>query len=261
MPVVASAPLPVYFRLLLTERNGDVSTATTEGNSALCLCGPWYLLIRRLQSLTGLMFGGYLLVHLVVNATIAQGGSHYQQQVDKIHSLPFLQAIEWGAIFLPLLFHAIYGIWITVNGRPNVGNYPYTRNNLYLLQRISAIIILLFVLFHVLSLKYQMFGPELAFVPEGGAMSSIARHMHASWLLPAVIYPIGVLAAACHTANGLWAAAITWGLTISAASQRRFGWICVGLFVAMTIVGMVSVIAAANLNPSAQSVVAFSAAK
>lgn len=227
-----------------------MSTAATEANPAACLCGPGYLLVRRLQSLTGLMFGGYLLVHLFVNATIAQGGSHYQEQVNKIHSLPFLQAIEWTAIFLPFLFHAIYGIWIAVNGRPNVGNYPYTRNSLYLLQRLSAIIILLFVLFHVLSLKYQMFGIELSFVPEGGAMSSIARHMQASWLLPAVIYPIGILAAASHTANGLWTAAITWGLTISAASQRRFGQICVGLFVAMAIIGMVSVIAAARLAPS-----------
>jgi len=227
-----------------------VSTAETQADPAVCLCGPGYLLVRRLQSLTGLMFGGYLLVHLFVNATIAQGGSHYQQQVDKIHSLPFLQAIEWTAIFLPLLFHAVYGIWIAVNGRPNVGNYPYTRNSLYLLQRLSAAVILLFVLFHVLSLKYQMFGTELAFVPEGGALSSIARHMHASWLLPAVIYPIGIVAVTSHTANGLWTAAITWGLTISAASQRRFGQICVGLFVAMTIIGMVSVIAAARLAPS-----------
>lgn len=227
-----------------------MSTAATEANSTACLCGPGYLLVRRLQSLTGLMFGGYLLVHLVVNATIAQGGSHYQQQVDKIHSLPFLSVIEWTAIFLPLLFHAVYGIWITVNGRPNVSNYPYIRNSLYLLQRITAVIILLFALFHVLSLKYGMFGPDLTFVPEGGAMSSIARHMHASWLLPAVIYPIGILAVAFHSANGLWAAAITWGLTISAASQRRFGQMCVGLFVALTLIGTVAVIAAARLSPS-----------
>lgn len=227
-----------------------MSTAATEANSAVCLCGPGYLLVRRLQSLTGLMFGGYLLVHLFVNATIAQGGSHYQEQVNKIHDLPFLEGIEWSAIFLPFLFHAVYGIWITVNGRPNVGNYPYTKNVFYLLQRISAIIILLFVLFHVLSLKFQLFGNNLAFIPKDQALASIAQHMHASWLLPAVVYPIGILASTYHTANGLWTGAITWGVTISAASQRRFGYVCTGLFAVVTILGLIAVIAAARLDPS-----------
>lgn len=226
-----------------------MSTAVTEKPAASPLSGPAYLLVRRLQSLTGLMFGGYLIVHLLVNATIAQGGNHYQEQVNKIHGLPFLEAIEWSAIFLPFLFHAVYGIWITVNGRPNVGNYPYTKNTFYLLQRISAVIILLFVLFHVLSLKFQMFGENLAFIPKDQALASIGTHMQASWLLPWVVYPVGVLASAYHTANGLWTAAITWGVTISTASQRRFGYVCAGLFAVMTILGLVAVIASATLHP------------
>ena len=48
-----------------------------------------------------------MVVHLLVNATIVQGGVVYQQQVDKIHSLPFLPVVEWTFIYLPILFHTI----------------------------------------------------------------------------------------------------------------------------------------------------------
>ena len=32
-----------------------------------------------------------------------------------------------------------------------------------------------------------------------------------------------------HFANGLWSAAITWGLTVSHASQARWGYACAAL--------------------------------
>src|SRR5437016_14636424 len=106
-----------------------LSTATATATTAPDLTvpeigGTHHFLLRRLHSRTGLVFGGYLIVHLLVNATIAQGGEHYQQQVDKIHSLPFLPVIEWSFIYLPILYHTIYGVWITLTGQPNVANYP-----------------------------------------------------------------------------------------------------------------------------------------
>ena len=55
--------------------------------------GRHHFLLRRLHSLTGLIFGGYLVIHLIVNATLAEGGRIFQMQVDKIHALPFLWAV------------------------------------------------------------------------------------------------------------------------------------------------------------------------
>ena len=52
-----------------------------------------------------------------------------------------------------------------------------------------------------------------------------------------------VLSLVYHFANGLWTAALTWGLTVSVGAQRRWGYICtaVGLFLAaaavMAVVG------------------------
>jgi succinate dehydrogenase / fumarate reductase cytochrome b subunit len=156
------------------------------------MSGPTYFLIRRLHSLTGLVFGGYLIVHLLVNATISRGGTEYQVQVDKIHSLPFLPVIEWTFIYLPILFHTIYGAWIIATGQPNVNRYPYEKNIFYTLQRISAVVIVFFMLFHVLSLKYGWLGVNLSFEPHR-ALGTVGRHLDHGFLAW-VVYPIGILA-------------------------------------------------------------------
>lgn len=218
--------------------------------------GPGYLLVRRLQSLTGIMFGLYLVVHLIVNASIAQyfgSDEHtryaYQTQVNKIHSLPFLEAVEWSAIFIPFLVHAVYGLWITVTGRPNVSNYPYKKNQFYLLQRITAVTVLLFGLFHVLSLKFGMFGPRLSFDP-AKSLATIRDHMQVAWWIAYIVYPLGILSATFHTANGFSIGAITWGLAISSAAQRRWGYLCCGLGIVLTLAAFVALFAATNLpNP------------
>ena len=220
------------------------------GPNARILSGPSHFLLRRLHSLTGIVFGGYLVIHLLVNATIAQGGNVYQTQVDKIHDLPFLPVIEWTFIYLPILYHTAYGVWITLTGQPNVGNYPYGKNWAYVLQRLSAVVIVFFMLFHVLSLKYGLFGTGLAFDPHRRALQTVALHMEVSPLITWMLYPLGILASCFHLANGFWTAAITWGVTVSRGAQRRWGYACAGLFVIVFVAGIMALIAAARLVPS-----------
>lgn len=232
-----------------------MSSATASDLTVPLLGGRHHFLLRRLHSLTGLVFGGYLIVHLLVNATIAQGfDAHgvasYEVQVGKIHSLPFLSLIEWTFIYLPIIYHTIYGIWITLTGQPNVQNYPYAKNWFYVLQRISAIIIVLFMLFHVLALKYGLFGAGLQFNAEGQSMRSIATHFDRSALITWGVYPLGILASCYHLANGFWTAAITWGLTVSKASQKRWGLVCAGLFAVTFIAGMTALVTGAALDPA-----------
>jgi len=236
-----------------------VSTAVAPDYTAPLLGGRHHFLLRRLHSLTGLVFGGYLVVHLLINATIAQFGEHFQVQVNKIHSLPFLTAVEWGLIYLPILFHTAYGIWITLTGQPNIDRYPYTKNWFYVLQRVSAIIIVLFMFFHVFALKVGMFGPTLTFDPHDAAYS-VHRHMMGTggwWFLVWFVYPIGIIASCYHLANGLWTAAITWGLTVSAGAQKRWGYLCGGVFAFTLICGMVALIASTNpklAEPKSQTI-------
>lgn len=225
-----------------------MSTVSVSEVRPSLLSGPAFFLLRRLHSLTGLLFGGYLCVHLLINATLIEGVRHdgqptvFQMQVDKIHSLPFLEVIEWTAIFAPFLFHALYGILVTANGASNVGKYTYTKNWFYTLQRISAIVILLFVAFHALTLKGVIGPKELHFVPTQYATESTIGHLqYAAWI--PVIYLIGVVASTFHLANGFWTAAISWGLTVSKQAQQRFGYVCAVVFLATTACGLTALVA------------------
>jgi len=226
-----------------------VTTALVSDRTAPLSLERHHFLLRRLHSLTGIVFGGYLVVHLIVNATIAQLGKNdvYQVQVQKIHDLPLLWALEWGLIYLPILYHTVYGIVITFTGQPNLERYPYPRNWGYTLQRISALIIVAFMIFHVFALKYGWFGTTLSFDPHN-ASGTIGRHMQASWFIRWFIYPIGITASCYHLAYGFWQAAITWGLTISDGSQKRWGFACVGLFILTFVCGMVALVAASGLD-------------
>jgi succinate dehydrogenase / fumarate reductase cytochrome b subunit len=223
------------------------------------LGGKANFLFRRLHSLTGILFGGYVLIHLAVNASLVEGLRYgvdgagnpipayqtvYQQQVDKIHSLPFLWAISAVAILLPIVYHTIHGLYITLHGRPNVAQYGYTRNWLYMLQRVSALVLILFIAFHVLSFKgafNAVLGNDLHFVPSRATPSTIL-HLQSHWWIGWVLYPIGILAATFHLANGFYAAGIAWGLTVSEAAQRRWGILCIGLFLFSTACGFTALV-------------------
>jgi succinate dehydrogenase / fumarate reductase cytochrome b subunit len=217
-----------------------LATATEVSASPV---GSASFLLRRLHSLTGVLFGGYLVVHLLINATLIQGTDPdvFQKQVDKIHSLPFLHVIEWTFIYLPILFHTVYGIWITVSGKPNVREYPFGKNIFYTLQRTSAFVIVAFMFFHVLGMK-GLLGDVWTFDPQSATASTV-RHVRAHWIVAYLVYPVGVLASCFHLANGFWAAAITWGLTVSAQAQRRWGLACVGLFLLTFVAGMTALVA------------------
>jgi succinate dehydrogenase / fumarate reductase cytochrome b subunit len=203
--------------------------SATDVSQSHCSAATHFLL-RRLHSLTGILFGGYLIVHLLVNATLIQGTNPdvYQEQVNKIHSLPLLILIECALIYLPILYHTVYGMWITVTGQPNIGQYPYSKNIFYFFQRVSAMILVLFIAFHIFAMK-GLFGGVLVFDPARATFTA-TRSLTANWAIEFVVYPLGILCACYHLANGFWTAAITWGLTISRGAQKRWGLVCLGLF-------------------------------
>ena len=66
-------------------------------------------------------------------------------------------------------------------------------------------------------------------------------------LIP-IFYLVSVLALVFHFANGLWTAAITWGLTVSTGAQRRWGWVCAAVGVGLSVMGVVSVVGFATLD-------------
>ena len=103
--------------------------------------------IRRIHSLLGIVpLGLYMVVHLTTNASLLNGTETFQRAVYLIHSPgKLLPLIEWGLIFLPLIFHAAVGVWIAKTGQTNDNQYRYASNRRYSWQRWTGFIALVYI--------------------------------------------------------------------------------------------------------------------
>ena len=85
--------------------------------------------LRKLHQLSGIVpLGIFLLEHFYTNSKALDGAAHFNEAVQGLQSIPYILFIEVGGIFLPLIYHAVYGLVITMEARPNNLNYPYARN-------------------------------------------------------------------------------------------------------------------------------------
>lgn len=213
-------------------------------------------LIRRLHSLTGIFFGGYMIVHLLTNTTLLDGPATFQRNVYTIHSfgllLPYL---EWSLIFTPILFHGIVGLAILRKGRRNYTAYSYAGNIRYTLQRASGVVAFVFIVCHVFHTHgwfhfeaWRDFAERLGganFRPYNAA-SSLAVAMSGFWT--PLLYAIGIAACVFHFANGIWTTGITWGIWITPAAQQRASGVCLGLCVILLIVGAGALVGAKRVD-------------
>ncbi len=215
-------------------------------------------LIRRLHSLSGLIpVGAYMTVHLIVNASLLNGAGSFQHNVNQIHSLgAILPVVEWTFIFLPIIFHAVVGVWIIRTGKSNHDNYRYVSNWRYTLQRWTGVIAILFIFFHVFHLHGWFHGNWwLSKVAEPLGMAQFRPYSAASTLATAlggyvwpVFYLVGIVACVFHLANGIWTMGITWGVWISPKSQTRASYICAAGGVLLLMVGLSALFAAKQID-------------
>ena len=112
--------------------------------------------LRRLHSLLGVIpIGGFLLVHLLVNHQATQGEAAFNKAAGFMESIPFLIAVEFIVIYIPILYHAVYGVHIAFTAKENVGHYSAFRNWMFLLQRVTGVITFIFVAIHLWQTRIQ----------------------------------------------------------------------------------------------------------
>jgi succinate dehydrogenase / fumarate reductase, cytochrome b subunit len=211
-------------------------------------------LIRRLHSLSGIVpVGAYMTVHLLVNSSLLLGVERFQTFVFGIHSLgAILPLVEWSFIFLPIIFHAVVGVWIAQTGQPNSQKYGYGSNIRYTWQRYSGYIAMVFIFMHVFHL-HGWFHADwwIKNIAEPISMAQFRPYNAASTLATAlsgifwpIFYFVGVVACCYHLANGLWTAGITWGVWVSQKGQERALRACGAFGILLTVLGLSSLFAA-----------------
>jgi succinate dehydrogenase / fumarate reductase cytochrome b subunit len=209
-----------------------------------------HFLLRRLHSLTGILpIGGFLLVHFYTNyQAVGPGGpERFNDGVKHLQENPVIIFAEILGIGLPILYHAFYGIFLAGEGRWNLGRYRYGANWRYAFQRVSGVLLVFFIGYHVWMTRLRtVFSPEL-FTDNHGHISYayMAEYLNAVHLGVPVwaLYVVGVTAATLHLANGLWGFLIHWGLTTGRRAQRYSAYACAGLGVVLTGFGLTSLFA------------------
>src|SRR5580704_14476405 len=144
--MAAAAPTATPSSAETEKRRGVQPLRAGEGHSFF-----W----RKLHSLTGIVpIGAFLVEHIVSNFETWNGPLAYAQQVKFLNGLPLVRVLEWTFIFIPLLYHALYGVYIWLRGKSNVVYYPYAGNWLYIAQRWTGIVAFLYIAYHVATQRF-----------------------------------------------------------------------------------------------------------
>lgn len=171
-----------------------------------------------------------------MNSFSMKGATAFNNVVALIQSLPMLRLIELIFIAIPIAFHAFYGLWVVYLAKNNVLDYKYMKNWLFYLQRITAVITLIYVLYHTytLTISSAIFGLEISF----NTMTTVLSN---PWIL--AFYITGLLSAVYHFTNGLATFLITWGVTVGPYSQKAATIISGLLFFSLSYLGIQSLLA------------------
>jgi succinate dehydrogenase / fumarate reductase cytochrome b subunit len=192
---------------------------------------------RKLHSLSGIVpIGAFLLEHILSNFEALKGPVAYAQQVKFLNSLPLVRVLEWTFIFIPILYHGCYGVYIWFRGKSNVVYYPWAGNWLYVAQRWTGGIAFLYIVQHVLRQRFM--GADLPNNP-GMAFAKVQQELFNPYMV--AVYVIAMIAICWHFAYGVWLFAAKWGITPGVTARRRFAWVCLAGGIVLAVMGLVSI--------------------
>src|SRR5215471_13390776 len=194
---------------------------------------------RRLHSLSGIIpIGAFLVEHFISNAFATNGPRAYADQVKFLTGLPFVLTLEIFGIYIPLLFHSLYGFYIWFRGEANVRDYPWAGNFMYSGQRWTGAIAFAYMAWHTYTMRFT--GIHLMTNPQA-AFSKVQLELQSPWA--AAFYLIGITAASWHFAYGLYLFCAKWGIAVSERSRKWVGRTCLVLALALIGIGWLTMAA------------------
>ncbi|MBX3230527.1 MAG: hypothetical protein KIT84_02660 [Labilithrix sp.] len=162
---------------------------------------------RRLHTIAGaIVLAAFVVEHVATNASVLWGADAYDRVVGSIQRWKLLALFEVVFILLPLAYHAIYGLRLLARPSADAEVERFGDRRLWVLQRVSATVVFLFVAVHLWELRVQ----RLFFGLDPAALHTVLT-AHLSWTYAgvpwlALFYLLGVAATSFHLANGLFAA-------------------------------------------------------
>ena len=170
--------------------------------------------------------GAFLLFHIWTTLSIVGSREIYDRQIAFLHAhepRAFFGFLEIVLVLLPLAFHGGYGVYRSF--QPREKDNAYGSMLMVTLQRVSGIVILVFVVLHVVEFRYQTWahGREVA-----SYSTTLIEHLSSTQSgvpLIALGYLVGLAASFFHLSNGLTSFCMTvapGGAARTPEAKRRF---------------------------------------
>jgi succinate dehydrogenase / fumarate reductase, cytochrome b subunit len=186
-------------------------------------------ILDKLQSLSGVIpIGAFLAEHFWSNSYALVSVGKYNHVSEELQQIPWRIIVETCVLFIPILFHGLYGIYIWWKGKSNALGHPWMANWLYVLQRWTGIVAFIFIGWHLYTERFLGHGVT--------SYAGVQRNMMNPWYV--AFYIVGVTASSFHLGNGLWNFACKWGIAVSANAQRVAGWFGAAVAIAFTVAGV-----------------------
>ena len=184
---------------------------------------------RKLHSFSGIFpIGVFLAEHFWSNSYALVSVEKYNEVSRALQQIPWRVPVEALLIWIPILFHAGYGLYLWWQGKSNVLEYPWMSNWMYTLQRWTGIIAFVFIGWHVYTERFLTHGKS--------AFADVERALADPLYL--AFYVVGVVGASFHLGNGIWNFLCKWGLAATVRSQRAAAYLGAVVAVAFTVVGL-----------------------
>lgn len=186
---------------------------------------------RKIHAASGLVFGIFLVAHLLLNSSALEG-THFRSTIDFVHGIIHaLPGITLVLVFIPLMIQIITGLYLLY-----MDGLKYTPNGCtrgskprFFLQRVSGLAILIFVALHLGTLHGWSFHPVAR--AAGGPLAGYnPTHLFpaAGWI-SGILYLICIWAAVYHIANGSVTGSMVWGVVKKEAARanlRKLSAVC-----------------------------------
>ena len=196
------------------------------------LCTDFY--IRRIHSILGIVpIGIFLCLHLTLNRSAIFGVDAWSAVIDGMRSVPFIILGELFIIAIPILFHAVYGFYIVYLSDMPLLRYQYVKNWMFILQRVTAVITTIFVIYHVLFVRILTDSTL-------DVMSAMANALQTP--VGFILELIGIWASIYHFTNGIFTFLVTWGVLQGDRIQKVVSFLTMLLCAALCLLALIILI-------------------
>jgi len=154
----------------------------------------------------------FLFLYVMPLSSVFGGKAAFNRCMEVVNSFPMISFLEIAFVMIPLLIHTAFAFFSMYGSSINIVKYNSYRNWVYTIRRLSGILLVPFVAYHVFAttVKFAFTGKYIDF-----------SYMHALLSSTGIkaFYAVGIACAIFYMTSGIVSLAFEWGVTVSRKSR------------------------------------------